>query len=159
MLYSGVHIDELVCLRTDAISEYDYGLGLSFRGADGEDRHYPLISEAAAEAVGTYLAATKRRSDEQGALFLKTPSAFLGRRPLGPPQVFGIVHLLMRLARVEESRITPYALRNSFAKEFLDSGRDIDELQRILRIRSERSMIIYICDLRSIFINDEEDCR
>lgn len=136
MLYGGLFIEEVVSLEANSIiAEDDENSRIFITGLDGEKRCQPLVSKVAAEAVSEYLSITGRKTDKRGRMFLSTLSETNEREPLTVKFLFSLLELLMQEAEVPNYRITPYALRNSFSKEWLDSGRDVGELQRILGIK------------------------
>lgn len=156
MLYGGVSVDEVVGLKADAISEEDGIFWVSFIATDGKHRRHPLISKMASEAVNYYLSLRGYRVGEGDSLFLTTTPESAERKALTPRAWFSLLSALMREAQVESERITPFALLNSFAKEFLDAGHNVKELQKILRIRRSDAMKIYVSELDCRLINYEE---
>lgn len=155
MLYGGLFVEEVVSLRRDAISsDKNNHHRISFVGTDGENYSQPLLSQTAAKAVTSYLLFANRRMDKKGSLFVS-----ISRDPkaLTPSYAFSQLSSLMHCAGIEADRITPYVLRNSFSKEFLDAGGDVEELRRILRIRSHKAMNHYLNQLKNPFIDPELD--
>lgn len=158
MLYGGLFIEEVVSLEANSIiAEDDENFSIFITGSNGEKRCQPLISKVAVEAVSEYLTIADRKTDRRGPLFLSTLSESREREPLTAEFLFSLLELLMQEAAIPSYRITPYALRNSFSKEWLDSGRDVRKLQEILGIKDSRSMSVYVAFLDDFFINDDND--
>lgn len=137
--------DELAAVRDRAVLEVMYGSGLRLsevcgldvedirregesamlrvrRGKGNKDRIVPLGSRGLA-ALDAWLA---KRPMGSSALFLNR----FGRR-LGTRSVGRMVAVLSALASTT-GRVTPHALRHSFATHLLDSGCDLRAIQEML---------------------------
>lgn len=132
---SGLRLSELTGLRH---ADFDRAAELvRVRGKGRRERLVP-VGRRALEALDHYLAATGR-TGERGA----TP-VFPGRRgaALSNRTVQRVV--ARRLAEVARGmRVSPHALRHSFASHLLDHGADLRAIQELLGHRSLASTQVY----------------
>lgn len=133
LLYStGVRVGELVRLRM-ADLDADRRLVRVRRGKGGKDR-YTLYSETAAAAVARYVS-WARPTDY---LF---PGARSGR-PITTRTVQKMIASAARRAGIRK-RVTPHALRHSFATHLLEQGVDLRYIQELLGHASAATTQIY----------------
>ena len=142
---SGLRISELVALDVDDV-DLDLGSILVRMGKGNKSRVLPL-GRAARDAVGDYLAVTRRtliakrpaRSPREGAaaLFLNARGGRLSRQ--------GCWKILKAYARVAglEDKVSPHTLRHSFATHMLDGGADIRVVQELLGHASLTTTQVY----------------
>ncbi len=156
LLHAGLFIEELASLEPDCFMQEEGRLVLRFRGYTGEPTYRPVLSPVARSSVDAYLHRTELKTSKCSQLFITTPLEELPRRSLTPYQAWLVVKALMRRARIESARITPFALRNSYAKAFLDAGGEPDELAEIFGLKRPGTMNRYAHDLDDWFINGED---
>lgn len=135
LLYAGgLRVGELTGLRRDQIR----GDEVRVRGKGRRDR-LVLIGSKAQEAVRLYLEEARPRLARG-----RTETLFLGSRgtPLGPRAVQLIVARWVRAAALQQ-RVSPHALRHTFATHLLDGGADLRAVQELLGHASLSTTQIY----------------
>jgi integrase len=103
------------------------------RGKGGADRVVPIRPEVAG-LVRAYLAATGRRLGEAGPLFRAHDRA-AGARPRGRLSTRAVGHLVVRTAGaagIAAKRVTPHALRHTYALRALRAGADVVAVAKLL---------------------------
>ena len=141
LLYSsGARVSEVVALNFRDISFLEEGVTtLLVRGKGGKDRVIP-VGSFAKKAVDDYLVrirpklAEKRASE---ALFLNNRGGRLSRQG-----AWEIVLAAAKRAGID-SKVSPHALRHSFATHLLDGGADIRVVQELLGHSSVTTTQIY----------------
>jgi site-specific recombinase XerD len=155
MLEGGLFIEEIVALRTCAIEQNSRKPAIAFIRYDRRPQRQKLLSNQSIMATKQYLLMRKAPARANVSLFLTCPQQNGRRRPLTSSSLWSRLRRLMMAAEVDRDRITPYALRNSFAKRFIDGGGDLRELGTILGITDFRATENYVSDLQSKMINYE----
>lgn len=129
VLYGGgLRVSELVLLPVSAL---DSAAGLlRVRGKGGHERVVPL-GEIALVWVSRYC------SEARPLLSRRAPGAdamFLTRRgkPMTRQNFFSRLRALATRAGLDRSRVSPHALRHSFATDLLDGGADLRAVQSML---------------------------
>ncbi|MGC9317585.1 MAG: tyrosine recombinase XerC [Armatimonadota bacterium] len=141
VLYAtGVRVGELVAMDLD-------DLDLSRRQVrvvgKGNRERIVLMGERAAQALRRYMAEGRKQllrkadSPDQGALFVSSRGGRLSVRAV-QKRVDRYV-----LETAGSSRITPHALRHSFATHMLDGGADLRSIQALLGHKSLSTVGIY----------------
>ena len=141
LLYSsGARISEVIGLNAGDISSSEEGFAtLLVRGKGGKDRIIP-IGSFARKALNDYLVrirptlAAKKASN---ALFLNLRGGRLSRQA-----AWKIVLTAAKKAGLER-KVSPHALRHSFATHLLDGGADIRVVQELLGHSSVTTTQIY----------------
>jgi site-specific recombinase XerD len=157
MLYGGIFHDQVAFLKTNAIATNLRQPFISYLATNGVLRQHPLLSHEVAEAVDAYLAVTSRVPDSEGTLFVAADVEPNAGTPLHPERIGEIILSLMREVPVHSERASVFALRNSFAKAWIDSGRDVGELQNLLDLESGSAMQRYIGELENKLVNPEQE--
>jgi integrase/recombinase XerC len=123
---TGLRVSELVALDLDDV---DLGAGVvRVLGKGGKERMVPVGSQAVG-AVRRWLAASvnlRAKSREPGAIFLNLRGGRLTDR-----SVRRVLDRRLREAAVH-ARVSPHALRHSFATHLLDAGADLRAIQELL---------------------------
>ncbi|NLI79998.1 MAG: tyrosine recombinase XerC [Candidatus Riflebacteria bacterium] len=137
MYGSGLRVSEVAGLTIGAVDLHERTLCV--RGKGRKDRVVPL-SPAAAQAVSGYL---DRREHEQPA-GAALPALFLNRFAT-PLTARSMARLLARrsLQAGLPDRVSPHALRHSFATHLLDGGADLRAVQEMLGHASLSTTQIY----------------
>jgi tyrosine recombinase XerC len=134
---SGLRCAELVGLDADAI-DFD-GETVRVRGKGGKERVVPL-GEPAQRAVSEYLRRARptlvSERSERALLVSKS-----GRR-LSPSDVTRRLALAVRRTSIA-GRVSPHALRHSFATHMLEGGADLRSIQELLGHSSISTTQIY----------------
>ncbi|MFW6083951.1 MAG: tyrosine recombinase XerC [Gemmatimonadota bacterium] len=105
-------------------------------GKGRKERIVPVGTEAL-KAIDRYLRTTDRSAESRGPLFQSSPGARLSRR-----QIQRIV--ARRLAAAAEGeKLSPHALRHSFATHLLDEGADLVAVKELLGHASLSTTRIY----------------
>ena len=141
LLYSsGARVSEVVAINARDISFLEGGITtLLVRGKGGKDRIIP-VGSFAKKAIDDYLVrirpklAEKRASE---ALFLNNRGGRLSRQG-----AWEIVLAAAKRAGID-SKVSPHALRHSFATHLLDGGADIRVVQELLGHSSVTTTQIY----------------
>jgi site-specific recombinase XerD len=121
VLYStGCRVSEVCAMD---VEDLDLTEGLIRVRGKGDKERIVLLTPPAVQALRAYLRGAQR---EQGPVFVNR----FGRR-LSPLTVQRRVRELARVAGVS-SRVTPHALRHSFATHMLERGADVRVLQELL---------------------------
>ena len=118
---TGLRVSELLGLRREALS--GDGELLLVRGKGGRERLVPLSPEARAAAAAL-------RADTAGS-----PWLFPGRDPrraLTRQGFFALLKAVALDAGLDPARVSPHALRHSFASHMLARGADLRSLQLLL---------------------------
>lgn len=148
-LGSGVRVQELVNLDVKDI-RHDGGDGTLIhvrQGKGSKDRMIPVRSEVR-QAVEAYLKATGRKRGDSGPLFLSEDRA-MGSRDhwrLTTRSASRIVKHLAEIAGIEK-RISPHALRHTFAFGCYLHCRNIVAVQRLLGHSSINTTVRYVSHL------------
>jgi integrase/recombinase XerC len=134
---SGLRVSEACALDVGDIDRARYGTPMLLvrRGKGNKSRQVPL-GDAADRAITDYLAA--RPAVAGGALFVNAD----GDR-LTPRSVQRMVRA-WSIAGGVHGRVTPHALRHSFATHLLDGGVDLRSIQELLGHASLSSTQIYM---------------
>jgi site-specific recombinase XerD len=133
----GLRCSELVGLDTDSV-DFE-GEALRVRGKGGKERIVPL-GEPAQHALGRYIERfrpTLVGDPEERALLLSKS----GRR-LSPSDVTRRLGRWVREAQVA-GRVSPHALRHSFATHMLEGGADLRAIQELLGHASVSTTQVY----------------
>lgn len=157
MLYGGLFLDQVASLKTDAIMIDSGQHFISYTRENGALCHHPLLSPKASQAVDNYLSVTSRVPAADDALFLSADVETKGRTTVDAEFIGQILLSLMREVPLHSERASVFALRNSFAKTWIDAGREVRELQDILDLRTDRVMKRYVNDLENRFVNHEQE--
>lgn len=129
MLYAtGMRVSEVVFLQMDDVDLDNDLLEVSTREGDGRSREVPLDDEMH-EILETYLNEGRPyllKDPNEDALFLNHRGQQLTRQ--------GLWLIIKSYAREADlsSEVTPHTLRHSFAAHKLDSGSDLEEVQKLL---------------------------
>jgi integrase/recombinase XerD len=127
MLYStGMRVTEVVSLRVDDVDLSNNILHC--HGKDGQVRNLPLDKQTH-DAVAFYLANGRQylvKNKEEDALFLNHRGQQLTRQGL-----WLIIKAYAKKANLS-GEVTPHTLRHSFAAHKLNTGSDLQEVQRLL---------------------------
>ena len=134
LFYSaGIRLSELTAINTD---DLDFAQGLlKVRGKGRKERIVPVGAPAFA-AIEGYLQRRGELAAKQGgaciddALFLSTR----GKR-MNPRGVARVVERVVRLSGIGR-KISPHALRHTFATHLLDAGADLRSIQEMLGHKS-----------------------
>ncbi len=130
LLYaSGLRVSELVSLTVQTVLADDRFL--TIRGKGGRERLVPL-SDAARQAVKTYIAACRRSGANPGE---DSPWLFPGRGLGGhlTRQQFGLdLKDLAVEAGLSTNQVSPHVLRHAFASHLLAGGADLRAVQQML---------------------------
>jgi integrase/recombinase XerD len=126
LLYaSGLRVSEIVGLPREAV---DFATGvLRVTGKGGKERIVPF-GQSAAEWIRRYLAEARAGLDRK-----RSPHLFLSERgqAMTRQRFWQLIEKYGRSAGIR-SRITPHALRHSFATHLLEHGADLRALQMML---------------------------
>lgn len=136
LLYgAGLRLSELIGLD---VTDVDRAQGLvRVLGKGAKERIVPL-GEPALAAVGAYLAVRPSPAGGEGApLFVGNR----GRRLAGRTARLAVTRALRQVA--DRARLSPHALRHSFATHLLDRGADIRSVQELLGHASVATTQIY----------------
>lgn len=128
VLYGGgLRVSEVVELN---VSSIDWGRHELRVWGKGAKERIALLGEPAIRALKAYLEAGRPALLEGKET---TPALFLSRlgTRLSARSVMSILHKYGRLAGLEK-RVTPHALRHSFATHLLDGGADLRSVQELL---------------------------
>ena len=143
LLYAtGARVSELVALNTDDIKKFEEAaegvITLRLIGKGKKERIVP-VGSFARKAVDDYLVRVRPSlaKDGQKALFLNARGSRLSRQSaweivLGSAERVGL-----------SGRVSPHALRHSFATHLLDGGADIRVVQELLGHASVSTTQIY----------------
>lgn len=129
MLYStGMRVSEVVFLQMDDIDLDNKVLYVTVREGDGRSREVPLDDEIH-RILGVYISEGRPylvKDPNETALFLNHRGQQLTRQ--------GLWLIIKSYARQAElsSEVTPHTLRHSFAAHKLDSGSELEEVQKLL---------------------------
>ncbi|KKU20816.1 MAG: Tyrosine recombinase XerD [Candidatus Nomurabacteria bacterium GW2011_GWA1_46_11] len=141
MLFStGMRVSELCSVNRDDI---DLKRGeLSVLGK-GRKIRLVFLSEEAREHLKKYL---DRRTDADGALFIRVPKRGFGKSSdlrLTPRSVQRAVEKYAKMAGIVGKHVSPHSLRHSFATNLLRNGADIRSVQALLGHSSVTTTQIY----------------
>ncbi len=126
---SGLRVSELINLPLSAL---DLRTGiLRVNGKGGHDRVVPL-GEIGLEAVKTYLDAA--RGELMGDVDEPPSEMFLSRRgkAMTRQNFFARLRALAVAAGIPRDKVSPHALRHSFATDLLEGGADLRAVQAML---------------------------
>ena len=136
LLYaSGLRVSELVTLKSSHLQKNTSRPGglepfLFIRGKGGKERMVPL-NDAAIDALNTYLAIRPvflRPEEESPYLFCSSGAeGHLTRQRLGQ-----LLKALALEAHLDPAKVSPHALRHSFASHLLAGGADLRVIQELL---------------------------
>jgi len=140
LLYaSGARVSEIVALDLSDLSRDEELFTLLVKGKGGKERLVP-VGRYAREALDNYLVRirpTIAREKRSSALFLNQRGERLSRQ-----SAWKIVLDAAKRAKIE-SKVSPHALRHSFATHLLDGGADIRVVQELLGHASVTTTQIY----------------
>ena len=140
LLYaSGARVSEIVALDLSDLSRDEELFTLLVKGKGGKERLVP-IGRYAREALDNYLVRIRpriAREKRSSALFLNQRGERLSRQ-----SAWKIVLDAAKRAKIE-SKVSPHALRHSFATHLLDGGADIRVVQELLGHASVTTTQIY----------------
>jgi integrase/recombinase XerD len=129
MLYAtGMRVSEVVFLQMDDVDLKNHLLLVTVREGVGRSREVPL-NEEMHRILGVYLAEGRPylvKDPSETALFLNHRGQQLTRQGL-----WLIIKSYAREAKLS-SDVTPHTLRHSFAAHKLNSGSDLEEVQKLL---------------------------
>lgn len=129
MLYAtGMRVSEVVNLQIDNVDLEHERLMVVMQENDRRGREVPLQQDIR-EILSTYLAEGRPylvKDPNETALFLNHRGQQLTRQGL-----WLIIKSYAREANLD-SKVTPHTLRHSFAQHKLDSGSDLEEVQKLL---------------------------
>jgi integrase/recombinase XerD len=141
LLYSsGARVSEVVSLNLHDVSSTTEGVAtIMVRGKGGKDRIVP-VGSFARRAMDDYLVRIRPRLNEKKgseALFLNNGGGRLSRQAAWS--------IVMRAAERTglEKKVSPHALRHSFATHLLDGGADIRVVQELLGHSSVTTTQVY----------------
>jgi len=122
---TGMRVSELAGLRTEGVN-FEAGF-LRCQGKGGKERIIPL-GEKAKASLSKYMTAV-RAKDWDGT----SPFVFIGRgeKHLARMTLWRIIQKYARLAGIQK-KISPHALRHSFATHLLERGADLRVVQELL---------------------------
>ncbi len=140
MYATGIRASE-VCAAN--VGEIDLRIGFISVRSSGKTRMVP-IGRPARAALRTYLMTARKEllkdgKEDDRALFL----SYMGER-LTRQGVWKILKFRAGIAGLEDSRISPQILRNSFAAHMIQNGADIKTLQDILGNEDIMAMRLYL---------------
>lgn len=136
LLFStGLRVSELCRLDADLDLTRDE---FSVRGK-GDKVRVVFLSPIAKEAVSAYL---KGRKDMGEALFVRVAAGKRSPSRLTPRSVERIIKYYAKKAGITK-KVTPHALRHSFATDLLQNGADIRSVQQLLGHASINTTQIY----------------
>ena len=140
MYATGIRASE-VCAAN--IGDIDLRIGFISVRSSGKTRMVP-IGRPARAALRAYLMTARKElikegKDDDHALFL----SYMGER-LTRQGVWKILKYRAGIAGLEDSRISPQILRNSFAAHMIQNGADIKTLQDILGNEDIMAMRLYL---------------
>jgi len=140
MYATGIRASE-VCAAN--IGDIDLRIGFISVRSSGKTRMVP-IGRPARAALRAYLMTARKEllkegNDDNHALFL----SYMGER-LTRQGVWKILKYRAGIAGLEDSRISPQILRNSFAAHMIQNGADIKTLQDILGNEDIMAMRLYL---------------
>jgi len=140
LLYaSGARVSEIVALDLSDLSRDEELFTLLVKGKGGKERLVP-VGRYAREALDNYLVRirpTIAHEKRSSALFLNQRGERLSRQ-----SAWKIVLDSAKRAKIE-SKVSPHALRHSFATHLLDGGADIRVVQELLGHASVTTTQIY----------------
>jgi len=140
LLYaSGARVSEIVALDLSDLSRDEELFTLLVKGKGGKERLVP-VGRYAREALDNYLVRirpTIAHEKRSSALFLNQRGERLSRQ-----SAWKIVLDAAKRAKIE-SKVSPHALRHSFATHLLDGGADIRVVQELLGHASVTTTQIY----------------
>ena len=140
LLYaSGARVSEIVALDLSDLSRDEELFTLLVKGKRGKERLVP-VGRYAREALDNYLVRirpTIAHEKRSSALFLNQRGERLSRQ-----SAWKIVLDAAKRAKIE-SKVSPHALRHSFATHLLDGGADIRVVQELLGHASVTTTQIY----------------
>lgn len=123
---SGLRLSELAGLNTDDVN---FAMGqVKVRGKGKKERIVPVGSPAL-EAIDAYLAATKQKRKKQELsqpLFLNNRGGRIGARSIA--RIVDAAAIKSGIGR----KISPHALRHTFATHLLNAGADLRSIQEML---------------------------
>lgn len=140
MLYStGARISELLDLNVDDVDQ-EHGLVI-VRGKGGKERVVP-IGTPALDALGSYIVRSRPTLNKLGnpALFLNNRGKRMGRQ--SGYKVVAEAALAAGFVHGEE-KISPHALRHSFATHLLEGGASVRVVQELMGHSSVSTTQIY----------------
>ena len=140
VLYAtGARVSEVVNLEISNVAEIANTMTLKLSGKGGKERVVP-IGIYARNSLDQYLTLSRPnllRKKSNPSLFLNSRGDTLSRQ-----SAWEIIATLAERANVE-TRVTPHAIRHSFATHLLDGGADIRVVQELLGHSSVTTTQIY----------------
>ena len=140
LLYaSGARVSEVTSMNLTDLSRDDELFTLLVRGKGGKERLVP-VGRFAREALDNYLVRIRPTLAKEK----RSPALFLNQRGdrLSRQSAWKIIMAAAKRANIE-SKVTPHALRHSFATHLLDGGADIRVVQELLGHASVTTTQIY----------------
>ena len=140
LLYaSGARVSEVTSINLTDLSRDDELFTLLVRGKGGKERLVP-VGRFAREALDNYLVRIRPTLAKEK----RSPALFLNQRGdrLSRQSAWKIIMAAAKRANIE-SKVTPHALRHSFATHLLDGGADIRVVQELLGHASVTTTQIY----------------
>jgi site-specific recombinase XerD len=138
---TGLRVSELCSLNRD---EVDINRGEFAVRGKGSKLRLVFLSEPAKAALASYL---DKRSDTHEALFIRIPRNERFEKyedlRLTPRSVQRIIKKYSVIAGIVGKKVSPHALRHSFATDLLRSGADIRSVQALLGHSSVTTTQIY----------------
>ena len=134
LLGAGVRAAELTALDVRDLHDTDDGLFLHVRGKGRKTRDVPVTSTVRAALLG-YLSSTGRALGDDGPLFRAHDRGARerGRPRLSTRAVGDLVATLARRAKLTGKRVTPHALRHTYAIRYLKlADKNVAALQKLL---------------------------
>ena len=140
LLYaSGARVSEVTSINLTDLSRDDELFTLLVRGKGGKERLVP-VGRFAREALDNYLVRIRPTLAKEK----RSPALFLNQRGdrLSRQSAWKIIMAAAKRANIE-SKVTPHAIRHSFATHLLDGGADIRVVQELLGHASVTTTQIY----------------
>ncbi len=133
MLGAGLRAGEVVDLDvSDVLEDHDGEVTLYVRlGKGRKDRSVPVLASVAC-LLRRYLAETSRRLGGEGPLFLSSDRAGKGTGRLSARGVGYLVVGLAAAAGIDAKRVSPHALRHTYALRALRSGANVVAVGKLL---------------------------
>jgi integrase/recombinase XerC len=130
---SGMRLNELTQLN---IEDFDFREGLvKVRGKGKKERIVPVGAQAL-NAVNVYLKEAGEKSKNDGSVLKAGPLFVNGRRErISSRTIARIVDKVVKMSGIKR-KISPHALRHTFATHLMDAGADLRSIQELLGHKS-----------------------